>query len=174
LTSSTLPEPSPSCSAVCPTSFPNDNSGSSFRRTPFVQRELEGAEQENKSIHWKAQAYVLKGIHLFAVPSKEIISLLEQIVFKLSLQDSQGEVNLVNLVEDWEVLEEYAGDKQGFYQIIEDGAEAVEFRVAIGRLGFKKRFVNKGDALLNRILSFCKSRNYIKVSENVRDEFFFK
>jgi len=81
---------------------------------------------------------------------------------------------LVNLVEEWEILEDYAGDKQGFYQIIEDGAETVEIRVAIGRLGFKKEFQNKGDMLLNRILSFCKSRNYIKVSENVRDEFFFK
>jgi len=39
---------------------------------------------------------------------------------------------LVNLVEDWKVLEEYAGDKQGFYQILGD-AEAVEIRVAIGR-----------------------------------------
>ena len=81
---------------------------------------------------------------------------------------------MVNLVEEWEILEDYAGDKQGFYQIIEDGAETVEIRVAIGRLGFKKEFQNKGDMLLNRILSFCKSRNYIKVSENVRDEFFFK
>jgi hypothetical protein len=34
---------------------------------------------------------------------------------------------LVNPVEDWEVLEEYAGDKQGFYQVLGD-AEAVEIR----------------------------------------------
>jgi len=50
----------------------------------------------------------------------------------------------------------------------------VEIRVAISRLGFKKEFDNKSDILLNRILTFCKSRSYIKVSENVRDEFFFK
>ena len=81
---------------------------------------------------------------------------------------------MVNLVDDWEVLEDYAGDKQGFYQILEGYAEAVEIRVAIGRLGFKKEFENKGDTLLNCILSFCKSRDFIKVSENVRDEFFFK
>ena len=61
---------------------------------------------------------------------------------------------MVNLVENWEVLEDYAGDKQGFYQILGD-AEAVEIRVAISRLGFKKEFDNKGDMLLNRILSFC-------------------
>ena len=81
---------------------------------------------------------------------------------------------MVNLVEDWEVLEEYAGDKQGFYQILEGYAEAAEIRVAIGRLGFKKEFENKDDTLLNRILSFYKSRSFIKISENVRDEFFFK
>jgi len=80
---------------------------------------------------------------------------------------------LVNLVEDWEVLEDYAGDKQGYYQILGDD-EAVEIRVAIGRLGFKKEFENKENQLLNSILSFCKFHNFIKVSENVRDEFFFK
>jgi len=71
---------------------------------------------------------------------------------------------LVNLIEEWEVLEKYAGDKQGFYQILAD-SEAVEVRVAIGRLGFKKKFDNKADPSLSRILSFCKSRKFIKVSE---------
>jgi len=80
---------------------------------------------------------------------------------------------LVNIVEDWEVLEEYAGDKQGFYQLLGEG-EAVEIRVAIGRLGFKKEFESKNDALLNRIIAFCKTRKFIRISENVRDEFFFK
>ena len=80
---------------------------------------------------------------------------------------------MVNLVEDWEVLEAYAGDKQGFYQVLGD-AEAVEIRVAIGRLGFKKQFENKSDTLLSRILGFCKSRDYIRVSESIRDDFFFK
>lgn len=80
---------------------------------------------------------------------------------------------MVNIVEDWEVLEEYAGDKQGFYQVLGEG-EAVEIRIAIGRLGFKKEFESKNDALLNRILAFCKTRKFIRISENVRDEFFFK
>ena len=80
---------------------------------------------------------------------------------------------MVNLVEEWEALEDYAGDKQGFYQLLGD-AEAVEIRVAIGILGFKKEFENKGDPLLNRILVFCKTRKYFRISENVRDEFFFK
>jgi len=44
---------------------------------------------------------------------------------------------LVNLVEDWEIIEEYAGDKQGFYQIL-SGGKGVEIRLAVGKLGFKK------------------------------------
>ena len=59
---------------------------------------------------------------------------------------------MVNLVEDWEILEEYAGDKQGFYQIIYGGKSA-EIRVAVGRLGFKEEFENGKDPLLNRILT---------------------
>ena len=80
---------------------------------------------------------------------------------------------MVNLVEDWEVLEEYAGDKQGYYQILYS-ATGVEIRVATGRLGFKNEFESAKDPLLNRILSFCRSRKYVKVSENIRDDFFFK
>ena len=51
---------------------------------------------------------------------------------------------MVNLVEDWEVLEEYAGDKQGYYQILYS-AKGVEIRVAVGRLGFKKKFKSAMD-----------------------------
>jgi hypothetical protein len=80
---------------------------------------------------------------------------------------------LVNLVEDWEVLEDYAGDKLGYYQILY-GAKGVEIRVNVGRLGFKKEFESAKDPLLSRILSFCNSQKYIKVSENVRDDYFFR
>ena len=80
---------------------------------------------------------------------------------------------MVNLVEDWEVLEEYAGDKQGYYQVL-GNVGTVEVRVAIGKLGFRKEFDNSSDALLTRILAFCKTRKYVRVSETVRDELFFK
>ncbi len=44
---------------------------------------------------------------------------------------------MVNLIEDWEVLEEYAGEKLGFYQIL--GADGtIEIRVQTGRVGYKK------------------------------------
>jgi len=80
---------------------------------------------------------------------------------------------LADLVEDWKDLEDYAGYKQGFYQILED-SEATEIRVTVGKLGFKKEFKNKEDTLLNQILAFCKSKKYIKISQSIRDEFFFK
>jgi len=80
---------------------------------------------------------------------------------------------LVNLVEEWEIIEEYAGDKQGFYQILQ-GGKGVEIRVTVGKLGYKESFDNAKDPLLERIIKFCGFQNYVKISENIRDEQFFK
>ena len=80
---------------------------------------------------------------------------------------------MVNLVENWEVIEDHAGDKQGYYQILGNDAP-VEIRVHVGVVGFKREFKNKDDPLLTRILDFCKTKDYIKVSQAIRDEFFFK
>ena len=82
---------------------------------------------------------------------------------------------MVNLVEDWKVVENYAKDlrAQGYYQIL-GYDDALEIRVAIGRLGFKKEFQNKEDPLLNSIIAFCESRKYVKVSRTISDEFFFR
>jgi hypothetical protein len=94
-------------------------------------------------------------------------------VFILSLQDLQGEHRLVNLIEDWDVLEEYAGEKMGFYQLLgTDGT--FEIRVQTGRLGFKKEFEKADDPLLSKILDFCRKQRYIRISEHLRDEEFFK
>ena len=48
-------------------------------------------------------------------------------------------------MEDWEVLEGYAGDKQGYYQVLGNEG-SVEVRVAIGRLGFRNEFDKKSRA----------------------------
>ena len=76
-------------------------------------------------------------------------------------------------MEDWENLEEYAGDKQGFYQIL-SGGKSVEIRVTVGKLGYKQSFDNSQDPMLDRIIKFCDFQNYLKISENIRDEQFFK
>jgi len=84
-----------------------------------------------------------------------------------------GDTKVVNLIEDWAVLEEYAGEKLGFYQILAvDGN--IEIRVMTGRLGFKKEFKDGNDKQLNQILDFCKKSHFIQISEHLRDEDFFK
>jgi hypothetical protein len=80
---------------------------------------------------------------------------------------------MVETVEDWNVLEAYAGFKQGFYQIIEE-QNITDVRVNVGRLGFIKKFENKDDPLLKDILKFCKIKKYIQISNNIMDDFFFK
>jgi hypothetical protein len=79
---------------------------------------------------------------------------------------------MVNLVEDWKILAEYSGDKQGLYQILESGKN-VEIRVSTGRLGFRKEFA-ADDPELAQIREFCTDKQFIRVSENIRDEIFFK
>jgi hypothetical protein len=94
-------------------------------------------------------------------------------VFMPSLQDGLGDNKLVNLIEDWDVLEEYAGEKLGFYQLLSNDG-IIEVRVQTGRIGFKKEFTAGNDPLLTKILYFCKKRRYIQISENMRDDQFFK
>lgn len=91
----------------------------------------------------------------------------------LSLQVLQGEYRLVNLVEDWEILEEYG--KIGFYQLLDDGAgEKVEVRVLIGGCGFVKEFDDPKDEVLQKILDYCKRYMFVKINKNVHVSGFFK
>ena len=80
---------------------------------------------------------------------------------------------MVETVEDWNVLEGYAGFKQGFYQIIEE-ENITDVRVNVGRLGFKKEFDDPKDPLISHIIKFCKSEFYVKLDENVEADHFFK
>ncbi len=94
-------------------------------------------------------------------------------VLMFSLQVMEGDNKLVNLIEDWDVLAEYAGEKLGFYQILgNDGT--IEIRVQTGRIGYKKEFKAGDDPELLSILDFCKKHRYIQISEHLRDEEFFK
>ena len=85
----------------------------------------------------------------------------------------QGDKKVVNIIEDWDVLAEYAGEKLGFYQRFTiDGTE--EIRVQTGRLGFVREFTNRDDPLYKKILDFCRKSRYIEISRTARDEQFFK
>ena len=80
---------------------------------------------------------------------------------------------MVYLVEDWEIVEAYADCKQGYFQVL-PGGEGVEVRVKVGKLGFKKVFTDPKDQLLERIMKFCGSPEFVKVDKNIWDEYFFK
>ena len=85
----------------------------------------------------------------------------------------EGDNKVVNIIEDWDVLAEYAGEKLGFYQLLSNDG-IIEIRVQTGRIGFKREFENSSDPLLNKIMDFCKKHRYIQISENMRDDQFFK
>jgi hypothetical protein len=78
---------------------------------------------------------------------------------------------VVNLVEDWSILAQYTGEKLGFYQLIA-GNKTFQIRVQTGKLGFIKEFSTE-DPALEKITKFCEKR-FIKISEHMRDEDFFK
>ena len=84
-----------------------------------------------------------------------------------------GDKKVVNIIEDWDVLAEYSGEKLGFYQLLSNDG-IIEIRVQTGRIGFKKEFDKGDDPLLIKILDFCKKRRFIQISENMRDDQFFK
>ena len=65
----------------------------------------------------------------------------------------EGDNKVVNIIEDWDVLAEYAGEKLGFYQLLgNDGT--IEIRVQTGRIGFKKEFDKRRRPALNQNLGF--------------------
>ena len=80
---------------------------------------------------------------------------------------------MVYLVDDWDVIEEYAGEKLGFYQILSDDG-CFEVRVSTGRCGFKKTFEDGNDPLLTQILAFCKRHRYIRVAATINETLFFR
>jgi hypothetical protein len=81
--------------------------------------------------------------------------------------------NMVILVGDWDVFEEYAKRKKGFWQeTISDGA--TDIRVKAGSCGFIREFENREDELLKRIMDLCRRQRYIEVVENVPEEDFFE
>ena len=80
---------------------------------------------------------------------------------------------MVNIVEDWENIEDQTKwCRYGIYQIHEE-LDGVEVRVRVGQFGYKKTFQSKDDKELNHILDFCKHEGFIKVLGTVPDEFFF-
>ena len=79
---------------------------------------------------------------------------------------------MVNTIDDWKILLDYTGGKLGFYQLKETDGR-VEVRILTGRLGFKKDY-EPDDKELNEILTFCENHRFIRISEYLREEEFFR
>ena len=72
--------------------------------------------------------------------------------FTFWAQDSFRCNEVVNIIEDWDVLAEYDGEKLGFFQIlVSDGA--VEIRALTGKVAFKHEFASRDDPIYNKMLS---------------------
>ena len=84
----------------------------------------------------------------------------------------EGDNKVVNLIDDWGVLEEFVGEDRGFYQRLGNEG-SIEIRVQTGKIAFKKVFKRRDDSELLKILNFCKYR-FIQISGQMRDEEFFK
>ncbi len=80
---------------------------------------------------------------------------------------------MVCLVQDWFAFEEYARYKKGFWQetIIEG---VTDIRVKAGECGFIRKFENRKEQLLTDIMELCKNQCFIKVTENIPDQDFFR
>ncbi|HLN88701.1 MAG TPA: hypothetical protein VK253_01405 [Candidatus Binatia bacterium] len=80
---------------------------------------------------------------------------------------------MVNIIEDWDILAEYSGERLGFFQILLfDGM--VEIRVLTGKVAFKREFKSREDPEYNKILEHCRKNRYIKVTTTAWDQQFFK
>ena len=81
---------------------------------------------------------------------------------------------MVRIVEDWETMEEHGTEQQTIYQVLEAEEEKTVVNVLAGRIGFKKVFDNPKDPLIQRIIKFCKSQYFVKFSQSVNPDQFFK
>ena len=80
---------------------------------------------------------------------------------------------MVHLVENWESVEDYARwCRYGVYQTRKT-VDGFEVRVLVGKFAFSKVFKNDDDELLKRILKFCKSEGFIKVTTSIPEDLFF-
>ena len=81
---------------------------------------------------------------------------------------------MVNLVEEWSDVEDYAYQcRYGYYQV-RDAADGTEIRVSVGRLGYIHAFKDPNDTQLTRIITFCKTQGFIKILGSIPNELFFQ
>jgi hypothetical protein len=108
---------------------------------------------------------------------KVIITLPRQMIFKLSLQEKEGDNKVVNLVKKWIELKNYAVNAPGgavhAYQVFEE-EKITEVRVLVGKYGFIKEYSDLGDKELGEIMSFCNFNAFLDISSKIADDRFFQ
>ena len=85
---------------------------------------------------------------------------------------------MVDLVEDWEDLAEYARSlpksiKAGSSYQLKKSKDGVELKVPVCRYGFSQGFKDEDDVELIRILAFCKVAEFIEVTGSTPTDLFF-
>jgi len=80
---------------------------------------------------------------------------------------------LVDLVKNWEDIEEHARwCRHGAYQLRKT-VDGVEVRVVVGRYGYINVFDDENDDLLKRIIKFCENEGFVEILSSVPAEIFF-
>jgi hypothetical protein len=85
---------------------------------------------------------------------------------------------LVDLVEDWEDLADYARSlpesiRVGSSYQLRKSKHGVEIKVRVCKYGFSKEFKDEDDVELIKILAFCKVEEFIKVTGNTPTDLFY-
>ena len=85
---------------------------------------------------------------------------------------------MVDLVEDWEDLADYARSlpksiKAGSSYQLRKSKQSVELRVRVCKYGYSKEFKDEDDVELIKILAFCKVEKFIKVTASTSTDLFF-
>jgi hypothetical protein len=88
-----------------------------------------------------------------------------------------GEIKLVNLVKDWEEMEQYASrasSSTGRAYQTGQSSNKVQIRVLVGKFGYAKEFSNLDDPLFQKIIDFCSQQGFLNIGRTVPDDQFFK
>lgn len=84
---------------------------------------------------------------------------------------------MVNLVKDWEEMEQYASRASSStgraYQTSQSNNK-VQIRVLVGKFGFDKEFNSLDDPLFQKIIDFCNQQGFLSIGKTIPDDQFFK
>ncbi len=89
---------------------------------------------------------------------------------------------MVNIVEDWREMKDYAADASRqtgrAYQVSEietpEKKKVVQLRIQVGKFGFQLECADRNNTLYREIVAFCSQESFLNVSKTIPDDQFFK